>query len=222
MFMAFFIFVPLKAWTVETFGPTGNLIYDTTFNALFKKQHNLEPWVKEYLQTQNGVSGGSETRMIGGKIYELYTVCKPHYCSGNVIFVFFESGGAHAWALLINDNDVLRFFGNPDVEMQSALKGETNFVLTESYAKKAVLKILKDPDSVTFGELSQATNTGACLTVNTRNSFGGYTEKQQVISVRMGSIWIVSGEMLVDISHELCLKGLINIKINENNGGRLH
>ena len=109
MFMVFFTFVPLKAWAVKIFGPTGNLTYDTTFNALFKKEHNLVPWVKEYLQTQNGVGGGPEKRMIGDKTYELHTICKPHDCPENVIFVFFEPGGTHAWALLINDKDVLRF-----------------------------------------------------------------------------------------------------------------
>lgn len=100
--------------------------YKATFDALFKKQNNLEPWLKEYLKNRNGVDTPAETRVVGGKTYEFYTICQPHNCPGNGLYIFFEQAGTNAWALFTKDNGTSRFFGNPDMEMQAALRAAVN------------------------------------------------------------------------------------------------
>lgn len=73
----------------------------------------------------------------------------------------------------------------------------------ESEAEKAVLGRLKDPDSAKFGQFTQVTENGACLTVNARNSMGGYTGNQQARLKMINEKWEV-----VDIdeeSHDRCI-----------------
>jgi hypothetical protein len=96
--------------------------YKATFDALFKGQSNIEPWLKEYLRNRNGVDAPMETRIAGGKSYEFYSVCQPHNCPDNFIYVFFTPGGAHAWVLFTKDDGTSRFFGSPDAKMQAALR----------------------------------------------------------------------------------------------------
>ena len=100
--------------------------YIKTFNGLFKGQHNIEPWLQEYITDGNGVDSPSEKRTIAGKMYELYNICQPRNCPGNVIYVLFEPGGAQAWALFVKNDGTSRFFGNPDTQIREALKAEAN------------------------------------------------------------------------------------------------
>ena len=125
--IALFVFGTYAAWAAEPNGPYlfERLLkptYNKSFNALFKGQQNIEPWLKGYIRTRNGVDSPRETRTIGDKNYEFYKVCEPHHCSGNVIYVIFEPGGAHAWAYFTKDNGTSRFFGNPDIQTQNVLK----------------------------------------------------------------------------------------------------
>jgi hypothetical protein len=122
-----FAFLPNTAWALEPSGPylyerLGQPAYKNTFDSLFKGEYNIEPWLKGYLKNSNGVDVPGETRMIGSKKYETYQICQPHNCPGNVLYVFFEPGGLRAWALFTKDDGTFRFFGNPDTEMQAALK----------------------------------------------------------------------------------------------------
>jgi hypothetical protein len=96
-------------------------VYKTSFYALFEGQNNLEPWLKGYLKTLNGVDTPVRTRMVGNMKYELYEICQPHNCPRNVLYVLFEPGGTHAWALFTKDDGTSRIFGNPDKIMQAAL-----------------------------------------------------------------------------------------------------
>lgn len=55
----------------------------------------------------------------------------------------------------------------------------------KSSAEKAVKDSLKDPDSARFGKFYMNDKTRAgCLTVNARNSMGGYTGDQQAFLVK--------------------------------------
>lgn len=73
----------------------------------------------------------------------------------------------------------------------------------ESDAKKAVINRLKDPDSAKFGKLTQIDENNACLSVNARNSMGGYTGYQQASLKKESGQWIVVD--IEDISHGLCV-----------------
>lgn len=72
----------------------------------------------------------------------------------------------------------------------------------EAEAKKAVLDRLKDPDSAKFGEFTQVNERKACLTVNARNSMGGYTGDQQAVLMKYGEKWLAVA--IVEVSHENC------------------
>lgn len=75
----------------------------------------------------------------------------------------------------------------------------------ESYARKAVLKNLKDPDSAKFGKFTLVTPTTACLTVNARNAFGGYTGDQQAFLLKAENQWLVAS-IDKDLSHAQCIE----------------
>lgn len=95
--------------------------YKATFKALFKGQKNLEPWLREYIRSGDGVDIPSETRTVAGNTLEYYEICQPHNCPGNVLSVLFEPGGGKGWALFTRDDGARRVFGNPDAAIQAAL-----------------------------------------------------------------------------------------------------
>lgn len=74
----------------------------------------------------------------------------------------------------------------------------------ESDSKRAVLGRLKDPDSAKFGKFTQVNGKHACLTVNARNSMGGYTGDQQARLIKHDKGWevVVIDEMP---GHEYCV-----------------
>ncbi len=76
---------------------------------------------------------------------------------------------------------------------------------SETKAKDAVLEVLKDPESAKFGGFSEYEDKSrACLTVNSRNSMGGYTGNQQAkLSKLKDGGWGVTN--IVEISHENCV-----------------
>ena len=77
----------------------------------------------------------------------------------------------------------------------------------ESAAHKAVLSRLKDPDSAKFGEFTTVKGGSggsfSCLTVNSKNSMGGYVGDKQAILMWLSDGWDVIG--IHDVSHEQCL-----------------
>jgi hypothetical protein len=77
----------------------------------------------------------------------------------------------------------------------------------ESAAQKAVLSGLKDPDSAKFGKSSFIKNAKgssfACVTVNSKNSMGGYVGDKQALLMEVKDSWTVFG--FEDISHDQCL-----------------
>ena len=127
IFMTLFLLLPHGAAAQKTkgaylFEQLRNPVYNKTFGNLFKGQKNIEPWLKGYIANHNGVDNPGESRIVDGKIYELYAVCKPHDCPGNFIYVLFEPGGKNAWGLFTKDDGSWRFFGDPDETMQAALR----------------------------------------------------------------------------------------------------
>jgi hypothetical protein len=64
----------------------------------------------------------------------------------------------------------------------------------ESAAQKAVRASLKDPDSAKFGKFTLAKKGNdqmACLTVNAKNSMGGYTGDREAALMKAGDEWQV-------------------------------
>lgn len=88
-----------------------------------------------------------------------------------------------------------------------------------SEIKKAVASHLKDPDSARFGEIStvkmqekdiEGKNIEiACVTVNAKNSFGGYGGDHQALVVKTIHGWETDGEPS-KVSHKDCVERLTN------------
>ena len=73
----------------------------------------------------------------------------------------------------------------------------------ESESKDAVRSRLKDPDSAKFGKFTRVGDTRACLTVNARNSMGGYTGDQVAFLWKKGDRWVVL--QIEEVSHDNCI-----------------
>lgn len=73
-----------------------------------------------------------------------------------------------------------------------------------SGAEAAVRENLKDPESARFGEFYYNEDTKrACLTVNAKNSFGGYGEEQEASLINRSSGWVVDD--IANVAHEGCI-----------------
>lgn len=77
----------------------------------------------------------------------------------------------------------------------------------EGAARKLVLQNLKDPNSAKFGEFTIVSTEKfemACLTVNSKNSLGGYVGNREFIVGRLeGESWELQGTHKV--SHSTCV-----------------
>lgn len=81
----------------------------------------------------------------------------------------------------------------------------------ESDVKEAVRKGLVDPDSAKFGKITifdqkskdGKVEQGACVTVNAKNSFGGYVGEKQLYLSKTDDGWLYI--MSLDIGHGLCV-----------------
>ena len=80
----------------------------------------------------------------------------------------------------------------------------------EAAAQKAVLGSLKDPASAKFGKFSPVGKKWACLTVNAKNSMGGYTGDQQAYLLKEGeNSWFVI-DLDPRFGHESCIEFFAN------------
>lgn len=102
--------------------------YRKGFDALLAREKNLPAWVKTFAKTMDGVANPSEDIQVDGTDYVYATVCKPHDCYGNTLYVVFANGGDPAWGLLeetgANGKTGTRLLGHPDQAMAAALEAK--------------------------------------------------------------------------------------------------
>ena len=96
--------------------------YRQSWNALFRGEKNVDPWLARYARTTNGPTAPEPSVQLGGVRYEMANVCKAHDCGDNRFFVLFAPNGRKAWGLLLKDMTNERFFGRPDDEKKDALR----------------------------------------------------------------------------------------------------
>lgn len=74
----------------------------------------------------------------------------------------------------------------------------------ESEVEKTVLATLKDPDSAKFGKFTQVSESLACMTVNAKNSMGGYSGDRQAFLEKIKGKWeVLTTE---EVSHDMCIQ----------------
>ncbi len=104
--------------------------YRKGFNAMLAGEKNLPAWVKTFAKTMDGVANPSQDIQVGGADYVFASVCKPHDCWGNTLYVVFANGGEEAWGLLEQPGATdsapfkTRLLGHPDKAMADALQGK--------------------------------------------------------------------------------------------------
>jgi hypothetical protein len=70
-------------------------------------------------------------------------------------------------------------------------------------AQQAVREIMKDPDSARFGEMTYKDNNNICLTVNGKNSMGGYTGDQEAYIERINGKLVA--KFIIQVPKSLCM-----------------
>ncbi|SDR49596.1 Inhibitor of vertebrate lysozyme (Ivy) [Rhizobiales bacterium GAS113] len=95
--------------------------YRASLSAIVGDTKILPPWVVGFLQTSNGVAAPGKAIQLGAGVFELYTVCQPHNCSGNFLYVLYSPGGGKAWALVTRDDQVIALLGDASPDQTQAL-----------------------------------------------------------------------------------------------------
>jgi hypothetical protein len=98
--------------------------YLKSWNNLFRKEKNVDPWLLGYAKTKNGPSSPRGTVKIGNVVYQIGEVCETHNCGDNNFYVLFAPNGAKAWGLQVKNGNNERFFGKPDDEVKNALRSD--------------------------------------------------------------------------------------------------
>ena len=86
----------------------------------------------------------------------------------------------------------------------------------QSAFQKAIIESLNDPDSAKFNDqMILVDDKAACVGVNAKNTFGGYTGFQQAMFMKLDGIgWQLM--KVANVSQEVCAKALHMTVINKN------
>lgn len=100
--------------------------YRTAWVAMLRHERHLQPWLAG-VAASNGACVGSPSRWVteGARKFRYATVCRAHACRADFVWVVFDVGGKHAWALHNLpgvDGEQVRWYGKPDVAMRSLLQ----------------------------------------------------------------------------------------------------
>ena len=78
-------------------------------------------WLKTFMRNYNGVAAPGEIVRADGQPFEFYSVCQPHNCSDNALYVLYAPGGGKAWALVMKDGAALAYLGEPGPALRKVL-----------------------------------------------------------------------------------------------------
>jgi hypothetical protein len=99
--------------------------YKASLDTIMRGQSKLPRWIGIFLKTKNGVANPGTEVTVEGQQFELYSVCEPHNCGENFLYVLYTPGGDHAFALVTQDGKVLTVLGNPSPAQRQALMAAT-------------------------------------------------------------------------------------------------
>ncbi|HTJ03652.1 MAG TPA: Ivy family c-type lysozyme inhibitor [Methylovirgula sp.] len=113
--------LPARAANPYLFDLMKQPAYRKAYLAMMKGAKDLPFWLDQITGKEDYVTAPADIVTIAGTSYFLVNACQPHECDTNAIEVLFSAGGAHAYALLIEDGKPNRWFGNPNAAQQAEL-----------------------------------------------------------------------------------------------------
>ena len=94
--------------------------YHAAWDAMFKGEKKVDPWIVAFGKTYDGVTDKIKTLIVGGQSDTFGWVCKPHDCGSNQLYVLFAPTAGAAWGMLVTDKGT-RWFGSPNDTVKAAL-----------------------------------------------------------------------------------------------------
>jgi len=96
--------------------------YRDAWTRMLAKEHDVPSWIADFAVTGNGVNTPSKMVPVGYRAFTFGTLCKPHDCADNMLYVFFAPDGAEAFAKLVEAGKTPRLLGQPDAATASAME----------------------------------------------------------------------------------------------------
>ena len=84
------------------FGTLKDPKYVSLWNSLFENEENVDDWLKNYAEWQDGPSSPGEDVIIDGRKYLIRNVCEAHNCGSNYFVVAFSEDAKEALGLQIH------------------------------------------------------------------------------------------------------------------------
>jgi len=95
--------------------------YRAAWDAMFKGEKKIPGWIITFGKTYDGVASPGRTVEVDGQNDLLASVCKPHDCGDNQLFVLFAPDAAEAWGMLLAGGNNPRWFGAPGDAVKAVL-----------------------------------------------------------------------------------------------------
>jgi hypothetical protein len=113
--------LPARAADLYLFDVLKQPAYRKAYLAMMKGATHLPVWLGQITGKGDYVATPETHATIDGVTYRLFNACKAHDCADNIFEVMFSPGGAPAYAVLTEDKNPKRWFGNPNAAQQKAL-----------------------------------------------------------------------------------------------------
>jgi Inhibitor of vertebrate lysozyme (Ivy) len=95
--------------------------YRDAWTKMLATERDVPSWIKDFLATGDGVNTPSQMVPVGLKAFTYATLCEPHDCGDNMLYVMFAPDGSKAYGRLVQAGKTPRLFGKPDAQIQSVL-----------------------------------------------------------------------------------------------------
>jgi hypothetical protein len=99
--------------------------YRSAWTRMLAKEHDVPRWIEDFALTGQGVNTPAHLVPVGYRAFSLATLCKPHDCAANMLYVVFAPDGSQAFAKLVEAGKAPRLFGHPDASVTAALDEAT-------------------------------------------------------------------------------------------------
>ncbi len=113
-------------------------VYKARWQQMVKGQKNLPAWARKGA----GTSGPYENIMWGAQQYKVGSLCKPHDCSNNFMWVAFSNDKKHVWGLRVAVADKPEALDNPSKFATYQWLGRPN----ENIQAMLTAQLEKDPN----------------------------------------------------------------------------